>query len=642
MKKTRCTAALAMVAVMCTAPAHPQLNFCFGPTIARSVPNPVFDGNIDGDNGWLNSFLYRGGNGAPDADIILQGNSFTDGGGHQWLALGASVLNDTEWDAGDSVVILFKSGSGSYNEIVVSPLENDVAPTTPIANGRPGASQYSTSSTGSPGTWTLVGNAPSWVTWGSVGTAGGGACTAAQPGTACKWTVELGIDTTAAAAAGVTGIISLNQLYVDVVAIFDRSGPMSYQSSWPNGNTLVDGTDFTITPAVANWGGASTSPNACKGVSVSYADISASPLDVGGNLQAGLSTTLTAKLHNSGANANGVIAHFSHAPFGVCGLVDSCFTEFGTSNTPVSCPNGGTPPSCCTGTAACIPPDMSNNAGTALQASWTPTNADDGHQCIRVKLEATQAGTTFASSGDFHNMWVDHSSNVDVHARIDMTKVPAPEGGGNQRVRLYSYRQTQYAFSDGTAPGVAAATFTAQIITQYRGYRYTGKHVTVNRVKSEIWDPVGSYAYTIQHEVDQAFETGFEQRNATVFDRFCANYTAARTTSGSGDCITTLKARMRKDPALVQQVNTALASLAETPKVTDWTFDLQGVKHVGNNPDQVELEVPLNSAVMLPTKISYVAGKKRCFDLVGAGVPVSAFGLTILGLGVYLPRKRKE
>jgi hypothetical protein len=246
MKNVQWKAALAIGALLLASRAHSQLNFCFGPTILRSVPNPVFDGNIDGDTGWLNSFLYRGGNGAPDANIILQGNSFTDGMGHQWLALGVTALNDVEWDAGDSVVVLYKTAA-NYGEIVISPLQNDVAPTTPVANGRPGTSSYSTSSSGGAGTWSALGNAPTWVTWGSVGTAGGGQCTAASNGTACKWTVEMGIDLTAA------GIASFDKLYVDVVEIFDRTGPKSSQFSWPPGNELVDVTDFTLTPAVSQF-----------------------------------------------------------------------------------------------------------------------------------------------------------------------------------------------------------------------------------------------------------------------------------------------------------------------------------------------------------------------------------------------------
>jgi hypothetical protein len=627
MKNLQWKAALAIGALFFTSLAHSQLNFCFGPTILRSVPNPVFDGNIDHDTGWLNSFLYRGGNGVPDANIILQGNSFTDGVGHQRLALGVTALNDTEWDAGDSVVVLYKAGA-NFGEIVISPLQQDVAPTTPVADGRPGASSYSTSPTGAAGSWTSPESAPSWVTWGSVGTASGGACSAAQNGTACKWTVEMGIDLTAA------GIASFDKLYVDVVEIFDRNGPKSYQSSWPPGIPLVDVTDFTLTPAVNQWGTASTSANACTGVSVGFGDISASPLDVSGNLKAGLTSTFTAKLHNSGVNANGVITHFSHAPFGICGLVDSCFTEFGSSNTPTSCPDGSAPP-CCAGTAACIPPDTNNNAGTGVQASWTPTDADDGHQCIRVRLEATQGGTTFVNMGDFHNMWVDHSSNLSVHARIDMTNVPAPDGGGNQRVRLYSHRQTQYAYADGTLPDLPAASFTAQIITQYRGYRYTGKHVTVNRVKSEVWDPVGAYSYTIQHAMSQSFETGYEQRHAQVFERFCGD--------AKGNCIARLKADMAKNPGLVRQINALLAAEAETPAVTDWSFDLGGVKRIGQNGDQVELEVPVNSAVTLPTQINYVAGTgKNCFAMLGANISPLALGIMVLGFAVFLlPRKRE-
>ena len=626
MKDIRRKAALAILALIFALPAHPQFNFCFGPTILRSVPNPVFDGNIDGDNGWLNCFLYRGGNGSPDADIILQGNSFTDGSGHKWLALGVTALNDTEWDAGDSVVVLYQSGA-TFGEIVVSPLQNDIAPTAPAAHARPGSSKFYTSATGAPGSWTDQGNAPAWVTWGSVGTAGGGPCTAAQPGTACKWTAEIGMDLTAA------DIATFSKLYVDVVEIVDRAGPASNQFSWPPGLTLVDVTDTTITPAVASWGSASTSSSACTGVFVGHDDISASPNDVGGNLQAGLTSTFTAKLHNSGANANGVIAHFSHAPFGVCGLVDTCFTEFGSSNTPVSCPNGAAPP-CCAGTPACIPPDTNNNAGTAVQASWTPTDADDGHQCIRVKLEATQGGTTFVNMGDFHNMWVDHSSSLSVHSRIDLTNVPPPEGGGSQRVRLLSHPKVQFAYADGSIPGVPAGTLTAQIINQFRAFRYTGKHVTVNRVRSEIWDPIGSYAFTIQHPLLPPFQTAFEQRHAKLLDRACTPETAA------ANCgVKNLKVSMARNRNLVGLINNLLANDPEKPSLTDWNFNMAGVKPIGRNQNQFELAVPPNNPVFtVQTNINY----KGCFQASGAKLPFAILGLLSLGVFAYLVPKKKR
>jgi hypothetical protein len=642
-------AALAIVALLFATQALAQFNFCFGPTIARSVPNPVFDGDIAGDNGWLNSFLYRGGNGSPDANILLQGNSFTDGSGHQRLALGITALNDTEWDAGDSVVVLFHAtgGGGTFGALVISPLQNDVAPNAPLADGRPGTSKYYTSATGAPFTFTSQGNAPTWVTWGSVGTAGGGACSIAQPGTNCQWTVEMGIDLTA------SGLGSIDKLYVDVAEIVNRVNPNgpngSAQFSWPPGLTLTDtadvSTDLTTvqTPAVSDWGTASTSSSACKGVFVGYSDISAGPLDAGGSLQAGVNETFTAKIHNSGADANGVRVHFSHAPFGICGLTESCFQEFGVSNTPTSCPNGGTPPNCCGGTAACIPPDPSN-AGTGLQASWTPTNSatDLGHQCIRVKLEATTGGTTFVNMGDFHNMWVDHSSNLSVQARIDMTNVPPPQGGGKQRVRLYSHRQTQYAYADGTVPGLAAATFTAQIITQYRGYRYTGKHITLNGVKSEVWEPVGAYAYTIQHAMDLPFETAFEQRHANVFQQFCS---LARTEGtpppASVDCIARVKADMAKNPRLVLQINTLLDKETEKPSTSDWSFELGGVQRIGQSADQVELQVPVNGIVTVPTKINYIE-KKKCSQPFGVWVPLLFAGLLVLGGTTYLIPRDKE
>jgi hypothetical protein len=642
MNKLRWTAPLGGVLLLLATPADAAMNFCFGPTIARGVPNPVFDGNLNGegdpqghgDNGWLNCFTYRGGNGTPDANILLQGNSFVDGS-HNWLALGVTALNDTEWDAGDSVVVLFKvkaPGTG-YGQIVISPLQNDIAPATPVANGKPGTSKYYTSPDGAPNNWTLVGSAPAWVTWGAVGVASGGACSAAQHGTSCKWTAEIGFDMNVSGAPDPNGGI-----YIDVVEIFDRTGPKSYQFSWPPGLTLVDVTDTTVTPAVASWGGSSSSANACPGVFVGYNDISATPVDVNGNLQVGLTSTFTAKLHNSGSNANGVIAHFSHAPYGVCGLVDSCFVEFGSSSTPVSCPSGAPP--CCAGTAACIPPDQPGNVGTALQATWTPVAGDEGHQCIRVKLEATVGGTQLATTGDFHNMHVDHASKVQIDAHINMKGVSAPDGGGaHQRVRLYAHKRTQYAYADGQIKEIPLGTLAEQILIQNRTFRFTGKHVTVNGVKSEVWEPVGSYGQTIQHAKAATFQQGFEQRHAALIERICRS-------------IEVQPPKCMQVPRGIARLNAALENDPENPPASDWQTELGGVNKVGNNGEEYEVNVPLNGEVTVPTTISYVAdegggggtckGCLCCFQgkksggATGAGAGIIA----LIGLLAYRRRRR--
>jgi hypothetical protein len=635
--KRLCAISSAAAALLLAAPARAQFDFCFGPTIQRSVPNPVFDGNIDKDNGWLNCFLYRGGNGAPDANIILQGNSFTDGTGHNWLALGVTALNDVEWDAGDAVVVLFKSGS-TYGALVVSPLQNDVA-TTANPNGRPGTSSYFTSTTGAPFSWTNQSNAPTWVTWGSVATVDGSQCIAKDQGSACKWTVELGFDLTAA------GLAAFDKLFVDVVEVYNRQPIQAYQSSWPPGLTISDFSNDTIdlttaqTPAMSSWGSASTSSNACKGLYVGFADIAASPLNVNGNLTQGVTTHLTAQVHNSGAQANGVAVHFSHAPFGVCGLVESCFQDIaGGASALKSCPNGGAGP-CCAGAANCVPVDLGSQ-GTTFTTDWTPTVADEGHQCIRVKLEATQGGTTFANMGDFHNMWVDHSSELNVQAQIDMRQVPPPEGGGNQRVRLHAHSDTQYLYSDGTVPGLAVATFAAQIVTQYRAFRFTGKHLTLNKVRSEIWEPVGSYAYTIQHEMRPGFQTTFEQQHLDVYKRLCLVLEI------QGDCLPSLKARMATDPRVLRRVNTAISTL-ERPPSSNWSFDLGGVTPVGKKGDQFEVQVPLNGVVTVPTHIKYVAdggtcqGCFCCLRPKSNGAPaLIVTGLLLLAVGLVVHRRR--
>ncbi|HEY2031769.1 MAG TPA: hypothetical protein VGH20_21400 [Myxococcales bacterium] len=612
-------------------PAGANVGFCFGPTIQRGIANPVFDGEIASDTGWLNSFTYRGGGGAPDADILLQGNSFVDAGGHHWLALGVTALNDTEWDSNDAVVVLYKqSGSSNYGQLVIHPLSNDI-PSSQGTNN-PGTSQFSTSTTGTGGSWGAQQAAPSWVHWGSKAT--GPVCSAAQPGTNCQWTVELGLDLTAA------GIPGIDQIFVDVIEVVDRNGPVALQFSYPPGNVIADTTDIaSFTPAPSSWATASmtSSETTCPGVSFSFSDISASPVDVNGNLKAGLTTNLTVKLHNTGPNANGVSATFSHAPYGICGLTDSCFVDIGSTSTAVSCPSGGAPP-CCAGTPACIVKDFGTGLGTGLQVAWTPASGDEGHQCIRVKLQAALGGTTFTNQGDFHNMWVDSSAQPHkMSAKINMMAFQLPNGTSNHRVRLNSTRVVQYAYADGSIEGIPSGKLAAQIVNTYRGYRFTGRFLTMQRARLQLWEPVGSYAFTLQQPMTADFQSTFEKTHAQELARLCDVSVGAA-----------LPPRCTQDAQGLRYLNAALARFSEKPNPTDWSFDLDQGARVGKSPDIVEVSVPPNAPVQLGTTASYGAASSgtpvTACCLSGlfkktTGILGTAFGFLLLGMLAYRRRR---
>ena len=631
MKKTKFATAFAagMVLVAYATPGAAAYNFCFGPTILRSVPNPdLTDGIIEADNGWLNATTYNGGDGAPDPDIILRGNKFTASNSHNIIALGVTVLNDTMFDAGDAIVILYQQGA-QYGSLEIAPLSNDIAGAYPVNSG---SAKFRTSTTGASGTWIDQGGKPAWLSWGTTATAGGGPCTASQPGTSCAWRVEIGIDSTAG------GPSSFDKFYVDVVRFY-RVGAtaQSNQFSWPPNNTLVDATDSTITPDVSTWGGASVgSTTLCKGVNFGYADISAAPLDVSGNLKVNVSETLMVKLHNSGADAPGVIANFSHAPFGLCGLVDSCFQPIGATSTPVSCGNGNAAPNCCVGAGACIPPDP-GNAGTALTVNWTPQPSDvpsgqtAAHHCFRVKLESTVSGTTFVNQGDFHNMWIDKANSpVAVSATLNMKGVPAPALGKPIRVRLGTQRSTQYAYADGSLPDVPVGQLTSQVVVQYHGSRFTGKYVTVAGHKSEVWEPIGAYAYTVQHPLEADFQKSFEERHSKL--------------------ITSMTDGVKNRVEPLRRLNQALAKDPERPADTDWQARVENATVVPNSGDNV-LEVAVNPdrAVTLPTTINFVksgsGGKCQTFFCCNRGVGTAASASTmawLFAIGAVVLRRRRR
>jgi hypothetical protein len=658
--------------LLAVSPAMAGLNFCFGPTILRSVPNPdLTDGNIEGDNGWLNAFTYRGGNGSPLPDIILRGNTFTSGG-HNIVALGVSALNDETFEAGDAIVVLYKvPGQFKYGKIEIAPLL-DTGHAGTITDGFT-VTKWSTATTsaGSPdpsGLWSDQVGIPSWLKWGASVTPDGNPCTKAEHGSACRWDVEIGIDTTAGAADGVPS--TFDAFYVDVVEFVtpDSGDPQSRQFSWPPGNNLVDVTDHTLTPAPSNWGAGSVGSTAlCKGVFFGTSDITVSGLQADGNLKVGVKSTIHAALHNSGAAALGVIAHFAHAHFGTCAnpwvFDESCYTEIGTAG------------------PATIPV-----AGTSLQKDWTPLAGDVGgdssaHTCLRVRLEATTNDTTFVNQGDFANEWVDHASSVSTVAAINVKGAPAPDGGGPIRVRMTEQRSAQYAYGDGVLGAVGLGALTAQGSIYYHPYRYTGKHVTVAGHRSEVWQPMTAYGYRIQHEVTSDVKIGFESRHSALLGQFIktgqttnTGGTTTTTTTPTGGTpaggtttmggVSTLGtpddvppggvatfAASQVTPATYRAINTALATDPEKPVATDFQPAIDGATQVSKKgPSVFEVSVPVGGETTLPTSISYnpstgTGTQNTCFKcaLGDAKAPAAGtlLGLMLVGILVHGRRRRR-
>jgi hypothetical protein len=512
---------------------------------------------------------------------------------------------------------------------------------------------------------------PPWLSWGARVTADGNPCVQSGHGSACRWDVEISIDTTLGASAGVPA--SFEQFYVDVVEWISTGpadpNPINHQFSWPPGNILQDASDpsTTLTPAPSMWGAASVGTTSlCKGVYFGSSDISVGNLQADGNLKVGVASPITANLHNNGSTAaTGVIAHFAHAPFGLCPnpwvFDESCYTDIGQ-------------------TAA---PSIGTSGVTPVSKTWTPVPGDVGgaanqHTCLRVRLESTAGGTTFVNQGDFKNMYVDHASTAASTPIINMKAAAPPIGGGPTRVRLVEQRGAQFAYGDGALSAVPIGALTSQGRIVYRGYRYTGKHLTVGGIASEIWEPVGAYGYTIQHVLAAQTQVAFETRHKGLFDRFtnpvttvgggtttttgttlpgqgagtvvprelATNTNATGTTSG-GSVATGTGGTATFAPAVYQAVNEDLAVLTDRPAATDFSADLQGAKVVSASgaPKVVEIELPAEGVATVPTSISFVGtdqpppGCPGCATT-STATKVSSIGFMILGVLAIKRRRR--
>lgn len=650
--------------------------FCFSPAYAgwRGFPVPTIDGVIDfpQEKGWAPAFKYVFGNGTPDPDVVVYG--FFDN--VNLLEMGFTIRNDKTYDDTDQIAILFEydDATPKYGELIINPIAKDIANQSGPP-GSPGYAHYNTTDNADDATvgahWTSGVTDPAWLKVQRVTTPDGvNSCAGAEnslplhPGTKCRWDVEISIDRSV---AGAPPVFQIKRMFVDVVRADRSSGSaQAVEFTWPqditsamNNYTFGDFDHFNQTgpgigpgtPPTAIWGPAkvneSTSCNGVwfRGMGATISDITSS----GGNVfTQNQQVTLSAHIHNSsvdGATGTGMVAKsvsatFYHAPFGMTG-----FNNF-IQIPPVAASANPKNPTDPLDIAYDGPTDFNTvSAGTQLKVDWKPTtlcpatcpappascDCDTGHQCMLVMLTSTVNNTSFVNQAEFQNMWINPASRFDDGAAVISVKgQPVPQGATRQRLQIASTQSVQFSFADGSI-GIPGGTLTSQLTWLFHGARFTGRYLTIKGVKHEVWTPLASYGYIVQHPLPTDVQKAFEERHANLVGPLHDG---------------------RPTPERISAVNHELRSDADKPDPASWRVEMPKISNarvVPNTQGQVlELELPIDGTTRAATTVVFDerggGGGGGCCPPSGKTTPsrVGSLGLGILVGAVVLRRRRRR
>jgi hypothetical protein len=620
-------AALALVSGSADA-GNPNYKWCFSPTYPDwgTFSEPVIDGTVDNVFEWSKAFSYTFNNGIiingvnqPDVIIYALHRASPD---HLMLAF--QVKNDDTLDPEDTVLMTFDYGAAAsprYGMITLEPLTAAGDGTSSTAN--PGFAEYRTSTTGAAESWSAPTAGPSWIHWVSVSTHGAGCGTIGQGG--CSWNVEMKIDLGGAGAP-----LKPQNTYFNVIRAQNSGGVSTQfdpvvQFPWPNDQFVT--IDVTNTPAPAQWGTALVdTTSVCGGVSVTGANIADAPLNAQGEIQPGVPSTLSAKVHNnsiSGVDGSQTIAKGVRATFQ--------FTAFGSGGPPAFTTVGTTPPT-----------DLAANADTTMSLAWTPPTlptGDDGHRCFLVTLDSAVNGTTFINRGDYRNMTIHHASDYTGFPVISVKGQPAPPAGQTaQKVRLSAQTSIQFAFGDGTlGSDIPAGTLTAQFNWLFHPVLDTGKLLKLKTKQFRVWNPMPSFGFSIQHALTVDAQNAFETRHADLLRSRQVTRDSMRAAGPEAQRLETISG-----------LNTQLAADADQPSSKEWSTKLDGVDPVPGTGGRVfEIDVPVDGQRQIPATVAYAILVDNTCGGCGKGAgnttpaKVATLGMFVF-VGMVVRRRRRR
>ncbi len=374
-------------------------------------------------------------------------------------------------------------------------------------------------------------------------------------------------------------------MFFDIMAVNGNTSTVT-ENFWPNeaGNAVGVFTD-TNTPAVATWGNGTQDPAAtCYGVYLTPGNST----DITSNhnqTQIDAASTpnsniFTATPHNNSVDRNG-------NPIAVSGItVKFSIANFGLANnwTPIpTAPNPVGPQSIAAG-----------GTGSFSTTSWNITDPTLIHnyqlhpdQCIKVDMDSTVAGVSFVNKSVKRNMWVQTASEVVKPARIDAKGFDPPPAGQPDQIFdlvLSKKQETIQRNPDVAATNVGNGRVFSRLTWIASGCRHTGQFVQILKQKYEICEDAGAFGSIVEHAGAQA--------------------------------------------------------------VGDWVTGLEGngLNKVGKLKNVYRVNVPKDGVADLTTRFQPIEGpvKKGCFNKSQGGAMVLFFGMVIVGVRLYRPRRRKN
>jgi hypothetical protein len=372
-------------------------------------------------------------------------------------------------------------------------------------------------------------------------------------------------------------------LYFDIMTVNGNTSTVT-ENFWPNevGNSIGVFTD-TNTPAVTTWGNGTQDPGAtCFGVFLNPGNST----DITSNhsqtqidaVSVPNSNIFTATPHNTSVDRNG-------NPIAVTGITAKfSIANFGLGSnwTPIpTAPNPVGPTS--------IPAGGTGGLSTTAWNITDPTLINNyklhPDQCILVELDSTTPNVTFVNKSVKRNMWVKTASEVVSPAQINAKGFDPPPNG--QAEQQFDLRLMQHQEVIQRNPDATAATGNNRIFSRLtwiaNGCRHTGRFVQIQKQKYEICEDAGAFGSIVDHTGLQAV----------------------------GDWITALEGK--------------------------------GVNKVGNLKNIYRISVPKDGIADLTTRFQPLEGlpKKDCFKKSPGGAMILLFGMIVVGVKIYRPRKRK-
>jgi hypothetical protein len=625
---------------------------------------PILDGTNPGnDPVWLGAFRYSVGNGTTDASAAVQMVKLPD---NSMIYMTVEVPADESCSGNDGFVVAFDTGAGAPDptkrfrrlEAFPFPLGGSCssAPTPPVVI----SSYYEgTFNAGSAGQidW-HAGTAPANLKMGY----------GFQISGRTFWHLEIQIPV-ADFGLPTTGDFAM---YWNVLVSHEAINAEN-EFSWPAqcedgmGGTVTGGCIdalaqggqrlcFGATCATPDtWGPVSLNTNSCKGVYISQINVShptvGSPLGWriapdGGNFFHALVT-------NAGADAaTNVSARFRIANFG---------SNFGTNPWIDIQPVPQNPTDPAAGTIG-----GSSGSVDLTIGPWTPApglyedDADPygmGHQCVLVQLSST-SNVTFTSASTYTNMNIGTMSAFAGTALIDTRGLGVPTGGLVHRLAYFVKPVYQYAYGDGTYPGLALGRVASQVGWFFHPYRFTGQTVNIyGRVRNLVF-PGPGFGYNVNHDMGDAFQMPFNQRHQALWNLVeCSDRIGAPERGPEATRPPLSPAQAKKmaalqaanvqdgcfyppDPRFYQALNGLLATDVEKPAAGDFQLRVDGMSPVqGGGGNWYMMDIPPFTVAKITANVGYGPGSlppppqtTRCScDAIGESAP---FGAAVGGIGV--------